>query len=33
MVVRLAEPPGAIEIRFDTPEGKGSFWETLRKSR
>jgi hypothetical protein len=21
-----------VEVRFDTPEGKGSFWETLRKS-
>jgi hypothetical protein len=21
----------AVEIRFDTPEGKGSFWETLRR--
>ena len=22
--------PGTIEVRFDTPEGTGSFWETLR---
>jgi hypothetical protein len=22
---------GTIEIRFDTPEGRGSFWETLRR--
>ena len=21
----------ALEVRFDTPEGRGSFWETLRK--
>lgn len=21
-----------VEVRFDTPEGKGSFWETLRKA-
>ena len=21
---------GALEVRFDTPEGRGSFWETLR---
>jgi hypothetical protein len=25
--------PGTIEVRFDTPEGRGSFWETLRKVR
>lgn len=23
----------AIEIRFDTPEGRGSFWESLRQRR
>jgi hypothetical protein len=23
----------SIEIRYDTPEGKGSFWETLRRQR
>jgi hypothetical protein len=23
---------GTIEVRFDTPEGTGSFWETLRRS-
>jgi hypothetical protein len=22
----------SIEVRFDTPDGKGSFWETVRKS-
>jgi len=21
-----------LEVRFDTPEGRGSFWETLRRS-
>ena len=23
----------SIEIRYDTPEGRGSFWETLRRER
>jgi hypothetical protein len=23
----------SIEIRYDTPEGRGSFWETLRRQR
>lgn len=23
--------PGTVEVRFDTPEGTGSFWETLRR--
>jgi hypothetical protein len=23
--------PGTLEVRFDTPEGTGSFWETLRR--
>jgi hypothetical protein len=22
-----------IEVRYDTPEGRGSFWETLRRQR
>jgi hypothetical protein len=22
-----------LEVRFDTPEGRGSFWETLRRTR
>jgi hypothetical protein len=26
------DTPGAIEVRFDTPEGTGSFWETLRRA-
>lgn len=24
--------PQSLEIRFDTPEGNGSFWETLRRA-
>jgi hypothetical protein len=27
----LEGKPGSIEVRFDTPEGSGSFWETLRR--
>jgi hypothetical protein len=30
-VVAFADP-GMIEVRFDTPEGTGSFWETLRRA-
>jgi hypothetical protein len=26
------DTPGTIEVRFDTPEGAGSFWETLRRT-
>jgi hypothetical protein len=26
------DTPGTIEVRFDTPEGTGSFWETLRRA-
>jgi hypothetical protein len=25
--------PNTLEVRFDTPEGRGSFWETLRRVR
>ena len=33
-VVTFADGDGsALEIRYDTPEGKGSFWETLRRDR
>jgi hypothetical protein len=32
-VATFSDTPGTIEVRFDTPEGKGSFWETLRRSR
>ena len=24
--------PGTLNVRFDTPEGRGSFWETLRRA-
>jgi len=24
---------GALNVRFDTPEGRGSFWETLRRAQ
>jgi hypothetical protein len=24
--------PDVLEVRFDTPEGRGSFWETLRRA-
>jgi hypothetical protein len=30
-VVTFTDDPGAVEIRVDTPEGRGSFWETLRR--
>jgi hypothetical protein len=23
----------SLEVRYDTPEGRGSFWETLTRSR
>ena len=23
--------PGRLDVRFDTPDGRGSFWETLRR--
>ncbi len=25
-----SEPKGPVEVRYDTPEGTGSFWESLR---
>jgi len=31
-LARFADNPESIEIRFDTPEGRGSFWETLRRA-
>lgn len=31
-VSTFADDPSRIEVRVDTPEGKGSFWETLRRS-
>ena len=33
-VVTFKDGDGStIEIRYDTPEGRGSFWETLRRER
>jgi hypothetical protein len=31
-VATFADDPSRIEVRVDTPEGRGSFWETLRRS-
>jgi hypothetical protein len=31
-VTTLEDAPGTIDLRFDTPEGRGSFWETLKRS-
>jgi hypothetical protein len=31
-VARFTDNPESVEIRFDTPEGRGSFWETLRRA-
>ena len=28
-VSTFPDDPGKLEIRVDTPEGRGSFWETL----
>jgi len=30
-VATFTDDPGTLEIRFDTPEGRGSFWETVRR--
>jgi hypothetical protein len=30
-VSTFADDPSRIEVRVDTPEGRGSFWETLRR--
>jgi hypothetical protein len=32
-VSTFADDPSRIEVRVDTPEGRGSFWETLRRVR
>jgi hypothetical protein len=32
-VATFSDTPGTIEVRFDTPEGRGSFWETLSRGR
>ena len=29
----FSDDPARIEVRVDTPEGRGSFWETLRRAR
>jgi hypothetical protein len=31
-VSTFADDASKIEVRFDTPEGRGSFWETLRRA-
>jgi hypothetical protein len=31
-VATFPEKPGEIEVRVDFPEGRGSFWETLRRA-
>jgi hypothetical protein len=31
-VSTFADDPSRIEVRVDTPEGRGSFWETLRRA-
>lgn len=30
-LTRLADDPRALEVRFDPPDGRGAFWETLRR--
>jgi hypothetical protein len=30
-VSTFADDSSRIEVRVDTPEGRGSFWETLRR--
>lgn len=30
-VSTFSDDPSRIEVRVDTPEGRGSFWETLRR--
>ena len=32
-VTRLAAEPATLEVRVDTPEGRGSFWETLHRAK
>lgn len=31
-VSTFSDDPSRIEVRVDTPEGRGSFWETLRQT-
>jgi hypothetical protein len=33
MVATFADDPVRIEVRVDMPEGRGSFWETLRRTK
>ena len=30
-VTRFTDDPGTLEVRFEPQEGRGSFWETLRR--
>lgn len=32
-VTTLAAEPAILEVRVDTPEGRGSFWETLHRAK
>ena len=32
-LVTFSDGDGSLEVRYDTPEGRGSFWETLRRDR
>jgi hypothetical protein len=32
-LVTFSDGTGSMEVRYDTPEGRGSFWETLRRDR
>jgi hypothetical protein len=32
LAIYTLDAPGSVEVRFETPEGTGSFWETLRRS-
>jgi hypothetical protein len=32
-VVTFSDGDGALEVRYDTPDGRGSFWETLRRDK
>jgi hypothetical protein len=32
-LVTFSDGDGSVEVRYDTPEGRGSFWETLRRDR
>lgn len=32
-VVTFNDGDGALEVRYDTPDGRGSFWETLRRDK